>query len=319
MKVVLKELGDLAANAELQDTAELIAGPDDVVVAIEAATVNPVDQMLASGNYNYPVRTPYDLGTEGVGRVVAGASKLIGRRVLILPNYEQGTWADKVVVKAANVVPIPEGGDVEQMAMLSTNPLTAYLALTRFTGLQPGDWVGLNLGNSAVAQYATALAQRAGARVLSVVRRPDAADGLAADVVLVDGDDLADRIKAELGDDRFALILDGAGDASVGALAQAAAFGAPVVVYSSVTGAAPAVGLGDLVFTELRVHGVWIPNWLRTASAAEIEQTYGDLARLTIDGVLRARVEATYALADVAQAIEHAARPGRGGKVLLRP
>jgi NADPH:quinone reductase-like Zn-dependent oxidoreductase len=316
MKLVLKALGDVLENVVLETDPELTAGADEVLVAIEAATINPVDAMLASGNYGYRIEVPFALGSEGVGRVVEGPAELVGRRVLILPNYEQGTWADQVVVKAANVVPIPDEGDPLQLAMLGINPLTAHLALTKYVDLKPGDWIGQNLGNSAVGQYATALAKHAGLKMLSVVRRPVAVE---ADAVVVDGDDLAERIQAELGDNRLKLVLDGTGDATVGALAQAAEFEGTVVSYSSVTGQPPAIGLGDHIYRQLRLTGLWIVNWLATAPRAEVEQTYGDLARLAVDGVLRARVEATYTLTEYAKALEHARQPGRDGKVLFRP
>ncbi len=322
MKVVLKALGELLDNSVLESAADLV-GPGEVLVAIEAATINPVDSMLASGNYGYQVQVPFDVGTEGIGWVTQVGSDvdpaLNGRRVLILPNYEQGTWADQVVVKAANVVPIPEGGDPLQLSMVGTNPLTAHLALTKFVDLKPGDWIGQNLGNSAVGQYVTALAKHAGLKTLSVVRRPEAAEGLESDVVLVDGEDLSGRIRSALGTDRFELVLDGAGDATVGALAQWAAFGGTVVSYSSVTGQTPAVGLGDHIYRQLQLRGLWIPNWLERAPRSEIEQTYGELAQLTVDGVLRARVAATYPVAEFAKAVQHSRQPDRSGKVLLRP
>ncbi|WP_405060521.1 zinc-dependent alcohol dehydrogenase family protein [Kribbella sp. NBC_01505] len=322
MKVVLKARGELLDNAVLETGAGTL-GPDDVVVAIEVATINPVDSMLASGNYGYQIETPFDLGTEGIGRVTqvgsAADASLHGRRVLIKPNYEQGTWADEVVVKAANVVPITDEGDPLQLAMLGTNPLTAHLALTKFVDLKPGDWVGLNLGNSAVGQYVIALAKHAGYKTLAVVRRPEAAEGLQADVVLVDGDDLSGRIRSALGTDRFELVLDGAGDATVGALAQWATFGGTVVSYSSVTGQTPAVGLGDHIYRQLQLRGLWIPNWLEQAPVSEIQQTYDALAQLTVDRVLQHRVEAVYPVAEYAKAVEHSQQPGRKGKVLLRP
>lgn len=316
MKLVLKALGDVLENVVLDTDPDLRLGPDDVLVRIEAATINPVDAMLASGNYGYQIEVPFALGSEGIGRVVDGRDELVGRRVLILPNYEQGTWAEQVVVKAANVIPIPDEGDPLQLAMLGINPLTAHLALTKYVDLQPGDWIGQNLGNSAVGQYATALAKHAGLKVLSVVRRPVELD---ADAVVVDGDDLAERIQVELGDNRLKLVLDGTGDATVGALAQATEFEGTVVSYSSVTGQPPAIGLGDHIYRQLRLSGLWIVNWLSTAPRAEVEQTYGDLAQLAVDGVLRARVEATYPLNEYVKAIEHARQPGRDGKVLFRP
>jgi NADPH:quinone reductase-like Zn-dependent oxidoreductase len=315
MKLVLKALDTIVLDTD----AGTAVGPDDVLVAIEAATINPSDWNLAAGKYGYRPELPFDLGTEGVGRVVeagSSAAVLAGRRVLMVPNYEQGTWADLVVVKAANVIPIPDEGDPLQLAMAGINPLTAHQALTRYVDLKPGDWVGQNRGNSAVGQSVAALAKHAGLRTLTVVRRPEAAEGLQSDVVVVDGPDLAERIKAELGGDQLRLVVDGTGDQTAAALAEATELNGTMVSYSSVTGRTPSVGLGDYIYRQLRLIGLWMITWTRTAPPAELAETYGELVRLTNDGVLRTHVEATYPLGEYAAALEHAER---AGKILFRP
>src|SRR5207247_3368130 len=82
---------------------------------------------------------------EGVGRVAKVGSKvdvaLQGKRVLILPTYEQGTWADQVVVPVRNIVPMSDEADPLQLSMIGINPATAYLLLNRYVSLMPGDWI----------------------------------------------------------------------------------------------------------------------------------------------------------------------------------
>jgi NADPH:quinone reductase-like Zn-dependent oxidoreductase len=55
----------------------------------------------------------------------------------------------------------------------------------------------------------------------------------------------------------------------------------------------------------------------RWAQKESVAQTYHELATLVADGTLAAPVEATYALADYREAIAHAARNDRNGKVLF--
>jgi NADPH:quinone reductase-like Zn-dependent oxidoreductase len=57
--------------------------------------------------------------------------------------------------------------------------------------------------------------------------------------------------------------------------------------------------------------------WLQRTPRDTVEQTYSELAVLVADGTLVAPVEATYALADYGEAIAHAARNDRKGKVLF--
>jgi NADPH:quinone reductase-like Zn-dependent oxidoreductase len=157
--------------------------------------VNNADILFAAGWFGVYPNVPSDLGAEGVGRVVtvgAGVDEsLIGRRVLVLPTFEYGTWAQETVVPANQLIPVPEDVDALQLAMLPVNAATAYALLHDFVALSPGDWIGLNLANSAVGHYLIPLAKRAGIKTLAVVRRESAAEQvrpLGADVVLVDGD-----------------------------------------------------------------------------------------------------------------------------------
>ena len=132
-------------------------GPEDVLVSMEAATLNPSDFLLVRGMYAVRPTVPFSLGAEGVGRVMKTGSRtnteLLGRRVLILPNYEQGTWSDEVVVPVRNTAPVSDEADPLQLAMIGINPATAYLLLHRYVSLMPGDWIGQTAANSAMGQY----------------------------------------------------------------------------------------------------------------------------------------------------------------------
>jgi NADPH:quinone reductase-like Zn-dependent oxidoreductase len=323
-QITLTAVGDIDGSVQLTTDVDPTLGADDVLVAIEAAPVNNADFLLAAGWYAFQPKVPFALGTEGVGKVVEAGSPanqaLIGKRVIILPTNEQGTWADRVVVSARNVVPVSDAADALQLAMLTVNPVTAHLLLTRYVSLKPGDWVGQDLGNSAVGQHVIALAGQAGVKTLSVVRSQSAAAQLrelGADLVIVDGENLAQRIGDALGGQTLRLGLTGG--ATVDALASAVEAGGTVVAYSAVTGQAPALSLGDLLFRELSLRGFWIIKWLREASRAEIEATYATLGRLIENRVLHAAVDSTVPLERYREALDRARQSGRSGKVLLTP
>jgi NADPH:quinone reductase-like Zn-dependent oxidoreductase len=323
-QLTLTAIGDIDESVQLDEHPDLTVGSGDLLVDMEAATVNPTDLLLVAGRYGVRPQPPAGLGAEGVGRVREvgpdADPSLVGRRVLVLPTYEQGTWSDRVVVPARNVVVVGEAGDAEQLAMLPINPATALLLLRRYVDLQPGDWIGQNLGNSALGQYVIALARHAGVRTLSVVRRESAVEpvrALGGDVVLVDGDDLGERVEAALGGARLRLVLDGLGGSAPAPLAHALGFGGTLVSYAALNASPPAVGIADLIYNEIVVRGFWLINWIRNAPREEIERTYAELAQLVEQGVLHAAVEATYPLAAYREAFAHAIRPQRSGKVLF--
>jgi NADPH:quinone reductase-like Zn-dependent oxidoreductase len=323
-KIILTGVGDPAGNLRLEKDPELTVGAEDVLLQMEAAPVNPVDFLFANGWYAVQPKIPSTIGAEGVGRVLevgsAADPSLAGKRVVVLGSYDQGVWADTAVVPARYVVAVPEGVDAQQLAMVGINPTTAYLMLNRYVDLKPGDWVGQTLGNSAVAQSVFALARRAGVRTLSVVRSEKAAAkavAAGADLVLVDGVDLADRIINALDGERLRLVLDGAGGSTPAPLAAALEHGGTVVSYSSQNGEPPAIPLANLVFDELAVRGFWVTEWFRNAPRAEIETVVGELVDLVARGVLSVPVDSTFPLDRYEEALARATSPERTGKVLF--
>ncbi|MET0701395.1 MAG: zinc-dependent alcohol dehydrogenase family protein [Mycobacterium sp.] len=325
-RLVIHSVADVDESLTLEPDPNLTVGEGELLVEMEAATINLTDFRFAAGTYTdrIDVRLPSPIGGEGVGRVTEAGpgtdASLLGHRVIILPTYEQGTWADRTVVAERNVVPVDDDGDVQQLCMLPINPPTAYHLLTRYAALNPGDWIGQDMGNSAVGKYVIALARHFGWQTLSVVRREDAAAelrSLGADLVVVDGDGLKDRITDALAGAHLRLVLDGVGGTVAGDLAHALEFGGQVISYSSLTRTPVAVQSGDLVYRELGVRGYWLINWVRSAPRAEILATYGELEALVRRGVISATVAATYPLADFREAFKAARQPQRSGKVLF--
>ena len=322
-QLTLVAIGDLIDSVRLDDDTELAIGADEVLVDMEAAPINPVDYYFAAGAYGVAATLGRPIGSEGVGRIVsAGAdvdASLVGARVIILANEEQGTWAHQSVVPARNVVRVGDGA-AAQLAQLSINPVTAYAIMSGYGNLTPGSWIGQTLGNGGVGQFVTKLAKHAGFKTLSIVRSEEAAaqvrlDG--GDIVLIAGGDMAERIKAELNGAELDLVIDGEGGTNVGALASSLGFGGPVVAYSAVSGALPAIGIPDLVLRQVQVTGWWVVNWIRNTPREEIEATYAQLEALLEAGVIGSAVEADYSLGEFREAITHATRTGRRGKILF--
>src|ERR1700682_26844 len=172
--------GEPSDVIELNTVAEPALGQEDVLISMEAAPLNPSDFLLVSGMYAVRPGLPFSVGAEGVGRVTQTGAKvdvaLQGQRVLILPTYEQGTWADQVVVPVRNIVPMSDEADPLQLSMIGINPATASLLLNRYVSLMPGDWIGQTAANSAVGQYIIALAKLAGIKTLNVCGREEAAE-----------------------------------------------------------------------------------------------------------------------------------------------
>src|SRR6202166_2203916 len=204
--------GEPSDVIELDTISEPALGEEDVLISMEAAPVNPSDFLFVRGIYGIRPAFPSPVGAEGVGRVAKIGSKvdvaLRGKRVLILPTYEQGTWADEVVVPVRHIVPMRDEADPLQLSMIGINPATAYLLLNRYVSLMPGDWIGQTAANSAMGRYIIKLAELARVNTLSVVRRKEAADHVrqwGGDRVVLQGDNLHENIEEALGGKRLSL------------------------------------------------------------------------------------------------------------------
>ena len=101
-------------------------GENDVLIELEASTINPSDLLFIDGNY-FKQPLPNPCGFEGVGKVVqagAGAKELEGKRVSFA-KMGGGTWSNYVVTSKAVVFPIDEDVPASSAASGIVNPLTA--------------------------------------------------------------------------------------------------------------------------------------------------------------------------------------------------
>jgi len=317
--------GEPSDVIELNTVAESALGQEDVLISMEAAPLNPSDFVLVRGMYGIRPAFPSPVGAEGLGRVTQTGSKvdsaLQGKRVLILPTYEQGTWADQVVVAVRNIVPMSNEADPLQLSMIGINPATAYLLLNRYVSLMPGDWIGQTAANSAMGQYVIKLAKLAGVKTLNVVRRKEAAEQVrqfGGDRVVHQGDDLQKDIETALDGKKLSLVLDTVGGTPVGELAKALKTGGSVVVYALQSGHFPALSPKDLIYRGLSLHGFWLINWIRNAPRIEIREIYQKLGDLVADGSLSAVVETVYALEQFKEAFDQSLKSNRSGKILFK-
>jgi NADPH:quinone reductase-like Zn-dependent oxidoreductase len=204
--------------------------------------------------------------------------------------------------------------------MLGVNPITAYCLLHGYVKLTPGAWVAQTGASSATAGYVLALARHAGLRTLNVVRRAASVEPLltaGADVVLVEGADLTERAAAAIGDAPLELIIDAVAGEPVAQLASLLKIEGRIVSYTARARQPLSIPVVDLIFRGLSVHGYWLNLWLQKTPPDTVAETYRELAALVADGVLATPIEATYGLAEYREAIAHAARSDRNGKVLF--
>ena len=205
---------------------------------------------------------------------------------LVIP-LDRDNWVQRKLAKADRVMKVPAGVDPLQLAMLKVNPPTAYLMMTKYVALAPGDWILQTAANSGVGHCLIQLAKAEGFKTVNIVRREGLADeltALGADVVLVDGPDLAKRITAATKGAPIKLAIDAVGGGQIVRFGDALADEAMVVNYGLLSGENPQLSAHQCVFKRITLTGFWLVPWLQRMPRAEIATLYGGLAKHVADG-----------------------------------
>ena len=326
MKAVrFARFGTPSEVVEIVDLPEPAApGPGAALIEIEACPINPADLLSMAGRYAVRPKLPAGIGAEGVARVLS-VGEGVGHikkddRVLTMGFRE--SWRQRAVVPAAPLFALPNAIDPLQLAMLKINPPTAWAMLNRFVELAPGDWIVQNAANSGVGHAVIKLAAAKGLRSVNVVRRWHVQANLRAEganAVIVDGADLAEQIVAATGGAPVKLALDAIGGPATMRMAKTLTEGGVLINYGLLSGEPCAIDSHDLIFRDIALRGFWLSQWLNETGADEIRAVYDQLADMIGEGAIHVAIEASYPFARIREALHHAEREGRGGKILLLP
>lgn len=319
-KVIYEEFGNPADVLKVVEEPSATLQPGEARAEVLRAPINPSDLIQIAGEYGVTPQLPAVAGNEGLGRIVevAGSGLDVGQLVLLPAG--QGTWVSEVAAPVGHFVPLPEG-DVDQLSMLMVNPATAWLLLEQFVNLQPGDWVIQSAANSGVGGYVVQLCRARGVNLVNVVRRASAIPGLqelGAEHVLVDGPDLADRVRQMTGA-KMVLALDAVAGETFGRLGDTLQRGGTLVNYGAMSMQPCQVVAGSLIFRDVRVRGFWLVNWFESASKEARMETYGALTQMVLKGELFAPIDRHFTLEEIREAAAYTWKGGRAGKVLVAP
>jgi NADPH2:quinone reductase len=204
-------LRNLATRPRCEEFAEPIAGDNEILVHVQAASLKPVDKQIASGShYATPHKLPFICGTDGVGHLDDGRRVFFGG---CRPPY--GAMAQRTVVPKAFVFPVPESVSDEVAAAIVNPGVSAWLALAFRAKLTPGENV-LILGATGVAgRLAIAIAKLLGAaRVVAAGRNEQILNSLhtlGADATIrldAPKDDVKQLFLQKAGESGFQVVID---------------------------------------------------------------------------------------------------------------
>jgi NADPH:quinone reductase-like Zn-dependent oxidoreductase len=298
-------------------------GTGEVVFDVLAFPINPADLSMCRGTYRLRPVLPAGIGAECVGRVHAVGSGVSGVAPGdLVVNLQRENWTQRRRVPADDVVPVPDGLDLLQAAMLRINPPTALLLLTDVVTLRPGDWIIQNVANSAVGRFVIRLARARGLRSVNVVRREALfaeLEPLGADVCVVDGPDLAERVRGATANASIRLGLDAVSGQATARISACVGEGGVVCHYGSMSGEDPVMPRSKLIGDGQSLVGFILGRALAPRSRAQVRAIYAELAEQVRAGLLTAPVERIYPIEEVRTAVAHAERGERTGKILVTP
>lgn len=168
-------------------------GPEDVLVKISAASINPLDLKIRDGKLKpiLPYMLPLILGNDMAGVVVKVGPKVskftVGDEVYARPNQGRiGTFAEYISVAEQDVARKPKTLSMNEAAAVPLVGLTAWQILVERANIQKGDKVLIHAGSGGVGTFAIQLAKHLGATVATTVSKDNfkLVKDLGADVII---------------------------------------------------------------------------------------------------------------------------------------
>ncbi|WP_460649894.1 NAD(P)H-quinone oxidoreductase [Kribbella endophytica] len=296
---------------------------DEVVIDVVAAGVNRADLLQRQGHYPPPPGAPGTIGLEVSGRISAVGEQVEGWSVgdECCALLAGGGYAEKVVVPAPQVMPVPEGIDLVSAAALPEVVATVWSNVFMKAHLKDGETLLVHGGASGIGTMAIQLGVAHGARVLCTVGSADKMEfctRLGADVAINYKEaEWASVVREATGKAGADVILDIIGAKYLTDNVKSLAYDGRIVVIGMQGGANGEIDLGRL----LAKRGSITAAGLRSRSVEDkgriLAEVVGHVWPLVEAKKVRPIVHATYPLEQVVKAHEELEQSTQSGKILL--
>ncbi len=285
--VVMHQLGSPEV-LRYQDWPDPKVEPGEVLLEVEAATVNRTDVFLRSGRFFLQKDLPHILGMDVAGRIAALGPEVdgwaVGDRVVAtfeeLGRAREGAYAELTTVPVEELHRIPDGLDYADAAAVGLAFTTAWVALVQRGGLREDDTVLIQAASSGVGTSAVQIAHAKGARViaLSSAGKAERLRELGADIVIDRNRSEVVELVAEATDDVGpSLVLELVGRRTLQSSIEMAAESARVVIAGTMSGDEAEIDAMDVLIKNLTILG-----------------SFGRVSATDFDGILAGFAGGTY-------------------------
>jgi NADPH:quinone reductase len=302
----------------LADRPDPVPSASEVVVAARFAGVNWADVAQRQGSYPAPPGSPPDIpGLEVAGTVVEAGDAVrdwrVGDRVFGIVGG--GGLADRVAVHERHLAAIPDALADDAAAAVPEAYITAHDAVFSQAGLRPGEVLLVTGANGAVGSAGVRLALAASARVVACVRSAESVHALAAEgAMVVTADQAAERLMELGGAD---VVLELVGTPYLGLDFGALALKGRIMVVGTQGGADAAISLRALMSKRATLRGTVLRARPLEEKAAAVRAFARSVVPVLAAGRALPAIDRVFPAAQVTQAFDYLAKPGKTGKILL--
>lgn len=318
-----KSLGP-PSNLVIEDIADPLAGPGEVVVKVEACALNFFDTLIIQGKYQFKPEPPFSPGAEFAGVVEAigdGVSGFApGDRVMGYMTW--GAARQKVCVDAGSLIHLPQEISFEVAAGLTVTYGTTMHAFRDRANLKAGETVAVLGASGGVGQAAVEIAAVMGARVIACASSEEKlafARSLGAhEAVDYSKGSLKDALKELTGGNGVDVVYDPVGgDLSEQAL-RATAWEGRFLVIGFAAGDIPKIPLNLTLLKGCDIRGVFWGAALKRDLQGH-KDNMAQLLKWVEDGKVKPHIHAVYPMEELPDALEQIAARKVFGKVIIQP
>jgi tumor protein p53-inducible protein 3 len=294
-----------------------------VEIEVRAFALNRADLLQRRGLYPPPPGASEILGLEcaGVVREVAPDVTQVSPGSRVMALLAGGGYAERAVVPAGHVLPIPEGLSFEQGAAIPEAFLTASEALFELGRLGPAGAVLIHAGASGVGSAALQLAKLAGARVITSAGSSEKLEWLrvlgADRAFSYRSEDMVAVCKEETGGRGVDVILDFVGATYAAQHQQCLAESGRWIVLGMLGGAQAQLDLGVVLRRRLQILGLVMRSRTLADKSAIIERFQSRFWVEFTTGRLRPLIDRIYPWGEVRAAHERMEGNENRGKIVL--
>ena len=305
---------------EVNDPA---AGPGEVVLDVAASAVNRADLLQRQGFYPPPPGAPPYPGLECSGVVAQVGDGVVGWSVgdQCVALLAGGGYAEKVLVPAGQLMPVPPGLDLVTAAALPEVACTVWSNVVMDAGLRAGDVLLVHGGAGGIGTFAIQAGVALGARVAVTAGSPAKLERCAAlgAEILVDyrEQDFVEVVREATGGHGADVVLDNMGAAYLQRNVDVLATGGRIQVIGLQGGVKGEINLGVLMGKRAQVRGTTLRARPVEEKAAICARVASDVWPLVAAGRITAVVDRRIPMADAADAHRAIESGDHVGKVLL--